>query len=217
MHAGACGQAISPHNFIAMASAQASVHCLPTVSFNGANADLLGEQWGSVNDRAHDCAHSFNPWSARGELSCFSFNANKFIACCGGAMVTDNEGLAQRARRYRNHGRLGGECIGSGRHYRMGEINAALGRSQLKRIDEILARRKQVALWYDAITGQKLADTRESWFLYPWYSRPDLAKKHRSLADFRLFDTATQADRNTALLPIWPLMTKEDCEEACHA
>ena len=100
----------------------------------------------------------------------------------------------------------------------MPEINASLALSQLERIDEILARRKQVARWYFEIFSEKnpvmnkdiidiMVNSRESWFLF---AQVIPGHKHRSLADFRLFNTATQADKDTALLPIWPTMTRED-------
>lgn len=98
----------------------------------------------------------------------------------------------------------------------MGEINAALALSQLKRIDDILARRKQVAWWYAQILvpqGGTPVEQRDSWFLFP-YHKP--GHKQRSLADFRLFNTATQEDRDTALYPIFPTMTHEEVEAICR-
>ena len=62
-----------------------------------------------------------------------------------------------------------------GYNYRLDELSAALGLAQLSRIDELLARRQQVAEWYN----ERLADiegveipvlppptTRMSWFVY---------------------------------------------------
>lgn len=204
-----------PHNFIAVRSAMMSVHGRMSVNENGLRSDLLGVSvlsWMGV----HDAAHNFTPRGARPfGVTCFSFNANKFIACVGGVAVTNDSHHANVMRQYRNHGRDGALVVGVGSNYRMGEINAALGMSQLRRIDEIMSRRKQVAAWYDEITGQNLVDTRESWFLYPVPQSARLAAKHRSLADFRLSNSATQEERDTALLPIWPLMTKDDCEAVC--
>lgn len=204
------GGRIHSHGFIAILSAARAAGRDPVRDDdNGTCTDVLGLRY-PENTRVHDCSHHYE---MRGDLSCISFNQNKIIACCGGAVLTDDGVAAAFMRQYRNHGREGPRVYGAGRHLRMGEINAALGLSQLKRIDEILARRKQVAHWYDEITGRDLADTRESWFLYPVH-KP--GHKQRSLADFRLFNTATQEDRDTALLPIWPMMTREDCEEVCY-
>lgn len=213
----AAGSPPRPENFIAAFSAYCAafgIHEYVEFARDGMGCDVLGEK-AATGGWVHDCAHRFDKDAAHGRLSCFSFNANKFICCIGGVVITDHEQVAVWMRRYRNHGREGAEVFGDGRNLRMPEMNAALGRSQLRRIDDILSQRKMVARWYDKISGQKLADTRESWFLYPWPGQPALAKKHRSLADFRLFGAATQADRDTALLPIWPLMTMTDCEAAC--
>jgi dTDP-4-amino-4,6-dideoxygalactose transaminase len=67
-----------------------------------------------------------------------------------------------------NHVRLG-------YNYRLDEMSAALGLSQLRRLDETLARRDQVARWYgerlqgiEGITPPLVAPetTRMSWFVY---------------------------------------------------
>ena len=61
-----------------------------------------------------------------------------------------------------------------GYNYRMSDIQAALGLAQLSRIDEILAKRAQVARWYDErlsaydwLEFQKVpAGASKSWFVY---------------------------------------------------
>lgn len=200
------GGLIHPHGFIAiLTAARAAGHNPKPDEDKGVATDVLGVSY-SVNTRVHDCSHSFE---AHGDLSCFSFNQNKIIACVGGVVVTDDGVAAAFMRQYRNHGREGSRVYQHGRHLRMGEVNAALGMSQLRRVGEIIKRREMVSGGYPKYNGGRWR------FLYPWGERPALAKKHRSLADFRLFDTATQEDRETALLPIWPLMTKDDCEAVC--
>lgn len=209
------GNKIHPDGYMALVNAaKASEHKPECSAGFGVRTHVLGILAMPVT-KVIDAAHTFQK-DTPGEVCCYSFAPNKFIACCGGAVVTNDSVVAAFVRHYRNHGRDGGpEVHREGKNLRLPEMNAALGRSQLKRIDDILAQRKQVARWYDEITGQKLADARESWFLYPWRGRPLLAKKHRSLADFRLFDTATQGDYETALLPIFPTMTKMDVENIC--
>ena len=77
-------------------------------------------------------------------------------------MVTTSEAsLADRLRLLRNHGsrRTGGlmsEFIEPGFNYRLGEIPAALGLSQMRRIDQILLDRRKTAGRYD----QALADVQ---------------------------------------------------------
>jgi len=97
----------------------------------------------------------------------------------GGVLVTDNEELARLARSMRNQGRgEGGGWLDHerlGYNFRMDELSAALGCSQMERIEEILERREKVAGRY----GEKLAEVEEvqvpyiapyvsrmSWFVY---------------------------------------------------
>ena len=205
------GEWIHPHGFVAILSAaRAAGHKPPEVCRgNAVRTDVLGVEVAPVT-RVHDCAHRFDKGAAHAEVSCFSFAANKYVAAGGGCLVTNDSSVAAVSRQYRNHGRDGGpEIFREGRNLRMPEMSAALALSQLARIDEILARRKQVATWYDLAVPGPLWTSRESWFLYPSIQP---GHKQRSLADFRLFNSATQEDRDTALLPIWPTMTWQDVE-----
>ena len=115
-----------------------------------------------------------------GEVGIFAFYPNKQITTGeGGILVTDNEELAGLARSMRNQGRgESGEWLDHerlGYNYRMDELSAALGCSQMERIEEILNKRAKVARMY----GEKLAEIEEvqvpcianyvnkmSWFVY---------------------------------------------------
>lgn len=206
------GGKIHPNGHIALLSAARACGQKPECSTGfGVKTWVLGVDPGRHYTHTADCSHTFQRGGASGDIQCYSMNANKPIGCIGGCLATNDSVVAAFARHYRNHGRDGGpEIHREGRNLRMGEINAALGRSQLRRIDDIMGFRKQVAEWYDEETGQRLASTRQSWFLYP-VVKP--RHKHRSLVDFTLFDTATEQDRDTALLPIWPTMTREEVRQ----
>ena len=115
-----------------------------------------------------------------GEAGVFAFYPNKQICTGeGGVLVTDNEELARLARSMRSQGRgESGEWLDHerlGYNYRMDELSAALGCSQMERIEEILDKRVKVAGMY----GEKLAEVEEvqvsfiadyvsrmSWFVY---------------------------------------------------
>jgi dTDP-4-amino-4,6-dideoxygalactose transaminase len=97
---------------------------------------------------------------AHGDMGCFSFHPRKVVTCGEGGMVTtDDPALAERLRLLRNHGarKTGGparEFIESGFNYRLGEIPAALGLSQMRRIDQILIDRRTTAERYnEALTN----------------------------------------------------------------
>jgi perosamine synthetase len=90
---------------------------------------------------------------AFGKMSVFGFYPNKQITTGeGGMILTDDDALADMCISLRNQGRakssgwLAHERLGF--NYRLSDINCALGIVQLSRIDQIKARRRQVAEWY---------------------------------------------------------------------
>lgn len=97
------------------------------------------------------------------DLAIFSFHPVKHIACGEGGMITtNNKALYEKLLLLRTHGitkdpsllheNHGGwyyEMQALGYNYRLSDINAALGISQLKRADEGLEKRKTIAEKYD--------------------------------------------------------------------
>ncbi len=116
-----------------------------------------------------DCAHALGatfrgqPLGGRGHAACYSFHAVKQITAGeGGAVATDDEDVATKARLYRNHflttsatERHGPaadyryDVAGLGYNYRMPDLSAALLLSQLKRFAGDHARRQAIAAAYD--------------------------------------------------------------------
>jgi perosamine synthetase len=90
-----------------------------------------------------------------GALSCFSFYANKAITTGEGGMVlTDDPALAQRLRSLRNlcfqpDRRFEHEELGT--NARLTNLQAALGVAQLERIDEIVARKREIGRRYSRL------------------------------------------------------------------
>jgi perosamine synthetase len=91
-----------------------------------------------------------------GRMSVFAFYPNKQITTGeGGMILTDDDDLADMCVSLRNQGRgksnswLSHERLGY--NYRISDINCALGLAQLSRLDEIKAKRAQVAKWYQEI------------------------------------------------------------------
>lgn len=87
------------------------------------------------------CAGSF------GEVSFLSFNGNKIITSSGGGMLlTDNKALVEKARCLANQARepvLHYEHAAVGYNYRLSNLLAALGRSQLEDLDHKISQRKE--------------------------------------------------------------------------
>lgn len=103
---------------------------------------------------------------ARSDAATFSFHPVKTLACGEGGMVTMRDAaLAERLRERRSHAMVRDgarfqrregraepwwyEMQALGWNYRMPDINAALGRSQLARLDQFVARRRALAARYD--------------------------------------------------------------------
>ena len=116
---------------------------------------------------------------AFGAMSMFAFYPNKQITTGeGGMILTDDDDLADMCVSLRNQGRakdsgwLSHERLGY--NYRLSDINCALGIVQLSRIEEIKAKRKQVAKWYQEMLGgdERLIvptepdDCDMSWFVF---------------------------------------------------
>lgn len=96
-----------------------------------------------------------------GDVGCFSFFSNKNISTGeGGMLVTNNEDIAKRVRLLRSHGmttmsyqRAKGhatayDVVDLGYNYRMDDLRAALGISQLHHLREDLEKRARVRAWY---------------------------------------------------------------------
>lgn len=115
-----------------------------------------------------------------GNYGVFAFYPNKQITTGeGGMIVTDNDKAADFMRSLRNQGRAVGDTwlqhTHLGYNYRLDEMSAAMGITQMHRLDELLAKREQVAAWYEArlseIPGVEVPvvesyTTRMSWFVY---------------------------------------------------
>lgn len=97
---------------------------------------------------------SWRPCGSFGELSTFSFYANKIVTTGEGGMVlTDDDDLAARAREMRNlafhagrrfhHERLG-------HNFRMTNLQAAVGVAQLERFPELVERKRKIGEAYSA-------------------------------------------------------------------
>src|SRR5438552_2914817 len=104
-----------------------------------------------------DCAQSHGAkWKGKRaggftEHAAFSFYPSKNLTVYGdgGAIATNSDAIAQHVKMLRNHGRKDKylhEKVGF--NLRFNEIQAAVGREQLKVLDELNAGRRRAAAWY---------------------------------------------------------------------
>jgi UDP-4-amino-4,6-dideoxy-N-acetyl-beta-L-altrosamine transaminase len=148
------GQVADPAGMAAFASE----HGLQIVAdachaLGGAYQDQVGG-WHRVGGNDHDT------------MSCFSFHPVKAAAMGeGGAVTTNDPVLASALSRHRNHGIVRGdmmtaadpadpwqyEVVEVGHNYRTSDIHAALGRSQLSKLDSFIDKRRQLVAHYEKL------------------------------------------------------------------
>ena len=86
-----------------------------------------------------------------GAAGCLSFHPRKVITTGeGGAITTNDDALADYARTYRNHGQSSGGFTSYGSNFRLTDFQAALGISQLDKLEVLIAERQLIAERYDA-------------------------------------------------------------------
>jgi len=121
-----------------------------------------------------------NPVGAIGKAGVFAYYPNKQMTTGEGAvLVTNDEEWSNLFRSLRNQGRdLFNEWLNHSRlgyNYRMSELNAAVGVVQMRRLDEMLAKRAAVADEYTRRLAHlegvmplsiQPTTTRMSWFVY---------------------------------------------------
>lgn len=87
-------------------------------------------------------------------FSVFSFHGTKVMTTGeGGMLVTHDEALLKRAQQLNNHGRAAGDMrqfwpSELGHKYKISNLQAALGCAQLERLDEMVARKREIFAVY---------------------------------------------------------------------
>jgi UDP-4-amino-4,6-dideoxy-N-acetyl-beta-L-altrosamine transaminase len=161
------------------------------VHFGGQSCDMvaireLGERYNFriIEDASHAIGGRYlgKPVGSclYSDIAVFSFHPVKIITTAEGGMALTNDGsLAAKMQRLRSHGTTrdpalmnrGGEGpwfyqqLDLGFNYRLTDIQAALGFSQLKRVDSYVARRHELARTYD----QRIVNVHVT----PPYQHPD--------------------------------------------
>src|SRR5438067_8176032 len=85
-----------------------------------------------------------------GLAACLSFHPRKVVTTGeGGAVTTDDDRVAEAVRRLRHHGWRDDDVPTPGLNYRLADLLCAIGTSQLRRLDELLAARTRIAAAYE--------------------------------------------------------------------
>ena len=167
------------------------------VDFSGLPCDLseiraLADRYGFkiLSDSSHAVGATYRgvPIGGLADITVFSFHPVKIVTTGeGGLCLTNDTDLAERLRLYRSHGitrdpdMMHGanegpwyyEQISLGLNYRLTDIQAALGTSQLRRLDQQYARRDALAGRYDRVLSglplklpARLSDRQSAHHLY---------------------------------------------------
>ena len=203
-----------------LAAAQVS-GCLPKivipVHLCGEPCDMaalhqLSQQYGFkiIEDASHAVGASYQGGKVGNcrysDITVFSFHPVKIITTAeGGACLTNSPELADTLARLRSHGitrnpdEMTHEPDGAwyyqqielGYNYRMTELQAALGVSQMTRLDEFVARRHALADRYDALLADlpltlphRNPNNRSALHLYPVQVQPESGKTRQQVFDY---------------------------------
>jgi UDP-4-amino-4,6-dideoxy-N-acetyl-beta-L-altrosamine transaminase len=147
------------------------------------------------------------------DITVFSFHPVKIVTTGEGGMALTNDAeLLDRLQRHRSHGITSDRAhmlprpadeiwnyqqVHLGYNYRMTDIQAALGLSQMDRLDAYVERRREIAARYDAafavlpvVTLQQHPDSWSSYHLYPIRVRESLCGKTQR----QIYDALWKAD-----------------------
>lgn len=230
------------------------------VHFAGRPIDLGVYSWAEANNLRviEDCAHAHGAVhppahhglaaGAFGDIACFSFCVGKIMSLGGegGMCVTQDEELLKRMKRYRDHGKY--QMVGSrdfsefqwtvdefGSNLRMTEVQAAIGRIQLKKLPAWVDRRRRIAARYNDNFGQAATmHAGHSYYLYVLQTIdrdrimrmliergipariggcPNIGRERVFGGYAEPCPNADKVGEMTLSLPIYPTMTDEDVEE----
>lgn len=123
--------------------------------------DLIADGIPVIEDAAQAVgAKMFDrPAGTLGDVGAFSFHGTKTMTTGeGGMVVTNRPDVAERIARLRDHGRTAADfkyfvTSEIAYKYRMSSLQAAFGRAQLARIDDLVGKKQQIFQWYEDRLG----------------------------------------------------------------
>ncbi len=192
-HAGKLPKVVIPVHLCGQSCDMAAIHA-------------LAQEYGFriIEDASHGIGGRYRGKSVGGcmysDITVFSFHPVKIITTGeGGVALTNDPVLLDRLQRHRSHGITSDRShmlprppdeiwnyqqVHLGYNYRMTDIQAALGISQMAKLDTFVKRRQEIAARYDAVlasmpilTLRQHPDSLSSYHLYPIRVRESLCGK----------------------------------------
>ena len=163
-------------------------------------------------DAAHalGCGHDGQMIGNFGDAEVFSFHATKFVNSGeGGAIVTNDDGLAQTYRRLRSFGLENGEVVEVGVNGKMNELSGAMGLTSLESCEAFIARNRENYIAYQAalagVNGLRLFTPRTTVHNYQYV-----------VVEVDQRQAGTSRDRLVELLHAENVLAKKYFSPGCH-
>lgn len=156
--------------------------------------------------------HAGKPVGSFADAAVFSFNGNKIMTTSGGGMLlTDRADLAEYVRYLSTQARqpvAHYEHTDIGYNYRLSNLLAALGRVQLERLDDMIARRRdireQYRQWCASVSGVEILDGGNDHEDNCWLTPLILDQSHHPISVDVLIET--MAEQRIEARRIWKPM-----------
>ncbi|MEQ1890397.1 MAG: DegT/DnrJ/EryC1/StrS family aminotransferase, partial [Alphaproteobacteria bacterium] len=141
-----------------------------------------------------------------GHASVFSFHGSKTLTTGeGGMLLTDDAAFFARCQFLRDHGRAPGDVSFRSTEvafkYKMSAMQAAMGLAQVERLDELLARKREIFEWYRAyladipaisLNGEAAGVRNSYWMVTAIFPKQFRLDKPALMQAFREYGVATR-------------------------
>jgi dTDP-4-amino-4,6-dideoxygalactose transaminase len=138
--------------------------------------------------QAHGAKYKEKPTGALGDIACFSFYPSKNMTVCGdgGMVVTNNEEFTENIQMLRSHGqKVKNRHDLIGFTARLSEISAAIGREQLKELDNWNGkRRKNAAIYNDLLDERVITPIEKEWAYHVYHLYVVQTEKRDELVNY---------------------------------
>ncbi len=224
---------ITPHILEKAIKAHPDVRYLIVVHYGGQPAEMFSDHRKGILDLCNennikvleDAAHAFparlnnKMVGSLGEVTCFSFYANKPITTGeGGMLTTQNEEIYERVKKMRLHGidkdiwnRFTADkpsweydVVEAGYKYNMPDVNAAIGLAQLEQAETFRRERQRVAaFYYEQLEPLKhcidLPVTRVPFTNHAWHLFPIVIKENAPVSRNEFIKQLSKAGIGTSV------------------